>query len=170
MLIYTQAIWEHPGIIPRSEFNIVWCSTVDHAVLRWKAPEISLGALWGCLMVCDTFQDMTAVSQVTGLKPVMPHQKRLTPSGFCVNRRGFSNPSQLCRGRHWQDKKHYPTSQNLIGFFAHLSQNQLVAKQMFTCQGHPLLHLTLHLGCFLAHHQQSIHCFYKWLIVWAINL
>lgn len=45
------------------------------SVLWWKAQGMNLGALWGSLVVYDSFYDMTAASQVEVVKPAMPHQK-----------------------------------------------------------------------------------------------
>lgn len=44
-------------------------------------------------------------------------------------------------GREGTDKKHYPTSQDLLlfGLFPHLGQTQLLAKQRLICPGHPQL-------------------------------
>lgn len=136
-------MWEHPGITPRSEFNIVWCSTVYHAQSSGGRAQKRVwgyfGDVWWFGTLSKTWQLPLRLLELSQLCPI---RRDGHPQASLWTGGGVFHSSQLCRGRHWQDKKHYPTSQNFIGFFAHLSQNQLVAKQMFTCHGQPLLHLT----------------------------
>lgn len=147
---------EHTGISPRGEFNIVW---IQHhgscTILWWKALEISLGELWGSLIVYDTLQDKTAASQVTVVKPIMLHQKGWTLLDLCANRRGSFHTWASCVGEDTgKTKTPIPPRRSLLAFMshslllAHLSQNQLVAKQRFICHGHPLVPLPSAPGLF----------------------
>lgn len=84
------------------------------------------------MMVYDHLEDMTTACHVSTVYPVMPHQKGWTPSGLRMNvpipplglRERFAG-SQLCKGEHWLDEKHYLILQDLhlIFLFNYLAQN-----------------------------------------------
>lgn len=80
-----QAQSECPCASPRAEeFYTTFRSP---AVCCWKAPEISSGVLRGSLMVCDTFEDLTADS----------HWGK-TLSDLPRGRKGVLHLSELCEG------------------------------------------------------------------------
>lgn len=156
VLIYTQATWERPGISPRDEFNSLMQHPGSCKVLWWKTLEISLGSPWGSLMIYDAYWDMTAASQVTIVKPIMPHQKGWTPLGLCVSMRGSFHIWASCVGEDIGKIKSTISPHRILltSLLICLKTSLLLNKGLFVmvilCCTCPL-----HLGHFLAHHQQS---------------
>lgn len=137
--------WEHSKNSPAGKFDTLsWHSMQQyrsHVVLWRRAQKLVWGhfrGLWQSLTPSKTWQ----------LFPCS--WASYAPSGemnTCDIQRGVLYPSQLCKGGHWHDKKHYSSSTGsvsypLSGFSLIWLRPQAVAKERLVCCGHVLV-----MGC-----------------------
>lgn len=127
---------EYPATSPGHEG--ILCCLCNIVILLWhcglmgshlmEGHRNESGALQSAVMVYGPFRDMTTASHVSW---VMFHQKGWISSCLCVSENFLCEcdlPQGRGRGRHWHNKKHYPTLQALlfIKLLLYLAQNSLL--------------------------------------------